>query len=536
MMMKPSKGRVAELVQMAALLALAGGVVGAAPAVAARTDHPSTAVNATLTDEPGALYVSPSGKSTGEDTSCENAKYSTIESAVTAAPSGGTVTVCTGTYSEDVLVSQPLVLQGQDATINATGLVNGIVVDSSNVTVSGFAITGARGEGIAVIPSGVLAGLTPPFAPVTHVTISDNTVSHDDTGYVAPAGCTAPDLYPGDCGGGILIDAVADSVVEDNDVNHNVDGILLVDDFGPSYGNLIKSNKVDDNVNECGITLPSHNSGAASYVAGPGGIGYQVTGLNPAVGGVYDNTVVDNVADGNGTGGFKANAAGSGAGILLASAGAGTAVYDNLIEDNEAHGNGLAGVTLHAHFLGGEYLNGNRIVGNDIGTNNVTGDTLDTPLSAADFATTGITLFTAVPITVTVSGNAISGDHFGIWSTPNVTFTGGGNSFSGVAVSSFREHAPFGSGLTAVGVGSTTATLIGFGVPNGSETVAFFQWGTGIPFYTATPPQTIGSGTGVVPFSANLTGLSPSTTYLFQLVLTNDYGTASGLTGTFTTT
>ena len=261
----------------------------------------------------GPLYVSPTGSSGGADTSCATAAYSTIQSAVTAAPIAGTVIVCHGTYAEDVLVSKALTLRGLHASINASGLTNGIVVVASGVTVKGFTVTGAQGEGIAVFPAGVLSHATPPFAPVADVQLLNNTVSSNDLGYVAPAGCTAPGLYPGDCGGGILLDAVASSVISGNTVEHNTDGILVVDDFGPTHDNLITGNTVSFNVNECGITLPSHNSGAATAVQNPNG-SYTVTGVNPTVGGVFNNTVAGNVVDFNGTGGYKNNAAGSGAG------------------------------------------------------------------------------------------------------------------------------------------------------------------------------------------------------------------------------
>ncbi len=482
----------------------------------------------------GPLYVSPTGSSGHADTSCATAAYSTIQSAVTAAPASGTVIVCHGTYAEDVLVSKALSLRGLHASINASGLNNGIVVVASGVTVKGFTVTGALGEGIAVFPAGVLGGGPPPYVPVSDVQLLDNTVSYDDTGYVAPAGCTAPNLYPGDCGGGILFDAVANSVISGNKVEHNVDGILVVDDFGPSHDNWISGNTVSNNVNECGITLPSHSGGAATAVQNPNG-SYTVTGLNPTVGGVFRNTVTGNIVDFNGTGGYKVNAAGSGAGVLLAGAGAGTAVYDNVIENNEMHGNGLAGVTLHAHYLGGEYVDGNKIIGNTIGRNNTKGDILDTPISSADFETTGIMLFSSMPAHVVVSGNTISSNHFGIWATPNLTLTGSPNSFSSVSVHTFLANTPFGSGLFATGVTSSSATLVGVAVPNGYTTTVYFQYGTSPPLFGVTTPTKIGAGDGIVGVSATLNGLSPSTTYLFQLVMTNANGTAAGFTGVFTT-
>jgi hypothetical protein len=486
----------------------------------------------------GVLYVSPTGSSGNPDTSCRTAAYSSISSAVSAASAGATVIVCKGTYAESVTVGKPLTLRGQTATVDATGKPFGIGVIVSHVTVTGFTVKNALGEGIAVVPGGALSGSCGtsghPCAPVTGVTISRNVVDHNNLGYVPPAGCSAP-LYPGDCGGGILLDTAAWSHVTSNTVEHNVDGILVVDDFGPTHNNAIIGNTAVDNVNECGITLPSHNPGAATAKQLPNG-NYVVTKLHPRAGGVYDNLVAGNISNGNGTAGFKANAAGSGAGILLASAGPGTAVYNNTVIHNKASGNGLAGVVIHAHYTGGEYLQGNKIIGNKIGRNNITGDNLDTPYTGADFATTGILVFSAMPISTLISGNTISNDTDGIWATPNVTLHGS-NTFIKVSTNVYRVRSPFGSALTTASVTSTSATLVGFAVPNGKPTTAYFQWGTSTqpPFYTATPPKKVGNGTKIVITTATLSHLTPNTTYYYWLVITNNNGTTTGVTQSFTT-
>ena len=67
---------------------------------------------------------------------------------VTAAAAGDTVVVCAGTYKETVAVAKALTLSGQGATIDATGLDNGVKITASNVTVSGFTVENATGEGI----------------------------------------------------------------------------------------------------------------------------------------------------------------------------------------------------------------------------------------------------------------------------------------------------------------------------------------------------------------------------------------------------
>ncbi len=60
--------------------------------------------------------------------------------------------------------------------------------------------------------------------------------------------------------------------------------------------------------------------------------------------------------------------------------------------DNRIYRNGIAGVTIHAHATG-QNLNGNRIIGNTIGRNNVLGDQIDLgpPVkNIPDLRTTGI--------------------------------------------------------------------------------------------------------------------------------------------------
>jgi hypothetical protein len=76
----------------------------------------------------------------------------------------------------------------------------------------------------------------------------------------------------------------------------------------------------------------------------------------------------------------------------------------------------------------------------------------------------------------------------------------------------------------------------GLAVPNGFATTVYVQFGTAPPLFGVTPPQKIGAGDGIVGVNATLTGLRPSTAYLFQLVMTNANGTSSGYTAVFTTT
>ena len=351
------------------------------------------------------LYVSPGGASGGADTSCATAAYTTINGAVTAAAAGDTVVACAGTYTEDVAVSKPLTLVGQGATIDATGFDNGVKISASYVTVTGFTVENATGEGIlAQQPNpvkGPVVGGTQLYTgvPITHVKIARNVVQHNDQGGL-PANaatttypeCQASGNVPGDCGEGIHLWSVADSSVLLNTVTDNVGGILLTDEFGPTHGNLIAGNVVTNNALDCGITLPSHNLAIDPKTLKP----------MPAFGGVYDNVVRNNITTGNG---------GAGVGIFAPFPGA--ASYDNVVKGNAISGNGEAGVSLHGH-APGAFVGGNQILDNVIGPNNLGGDQDVTP--APDLATTGILVWSAVtPIKVTISGNILFGSWYGIW-------------------------------------------------------------------------------------------------------------------------
>src|SRR5580658_1381226 len=56
------------------------------------------------------LWVNGSVAPSSPDNSCAHPGYSTIQSAVTASQSGATIHICTGTYAEQVQISQALSL------------------------------------------------------------------------------------------------------------------------------------------------------------------------------------------------------------------------------------------------------------------------------------------------------------------------------------------------------------------------------------------------------------------------------------------
>ena len=412
------------LVSSAAIATSAWLAVGVAGPASAHESHPH------------AVYVATNGSSANSGESCWSAKYSSIGAAVAAADSGGTVVVCHGTYAEDVIVGKPLRLIGRHATINAAGLENGIQVVASHVTVKGFTVENANGEGLLVgIASLADAPLLPKHSVVLeHVAIDHVAALHNDKGFngTEQGNCK----YPGDCGGGIHLNVVTKSSVQHSKVIGNADGILLTDDYGPASHNLIEGNWVSDNLTECGIVLPSHNSGAVSFDPST----FTVTGRNPTVGGIYDNVVRNNVTLRNGT--AKAppqfGGGGSGSGIGIFGSGPGTGAYDNLIEGNWSADNGLAGFTIHAHHPGGEDVNGNSVVHNTFGTNNKGGDGYDGP-PVTDFQTTGIAVFSVPAVHMRITGNVIFHNSIGVWLSKTVTAEGlNGNHFRQVTTKVVR--------------------------------------------------------------------------------------------------
>jgi nitrous oxidase accessory protein NosD len=386
------------------------------------------------------LYVSARAKQWNSDRSCRSAAFKTIQSAVNAAPAGGTVVVCPGTYHEQVVVAKPLTLAGKQATIDQAGVMPtfqvtlpapigtqtifaAVVMVSSNINFTGFTVRNAQGEGI------VAAGLE---GTVSHIVIARNTVVHNDLGGGVPPKstyflCAAEGPVPGDCGEGVhFAGGVAYSTIRDNFIADNSGGVLLTDDVGPTHDNVVEGNVVTDNTADCGITVPGHNPGAVNSAGVP----------QPSVAGVYRNVIRDNVVTGNGV-------QGEGAGVLFANGAAGTASYDNLVEGNYIAGNGLSGVTMHAHGPAtNEDLNGNVIVGNSIGKNNLDGDTLDGPPGPSDLKTTGVLVFSGgTPVTVTVAHNHIFDNHFGIWlSQPVKAFGLRTNKFRHVIIRIFVQH------------------------------------------------------------------------------------------------
>ena len=349
----------------------------AAPTASATTATQTTARGGGLPGSFGGLVVV--GPTTGHG--CGGAyAFPTISAGVDAVSPGGVVVVCPGLYTEDVTVAKSVTLIGYGATVqpdaddsnplsDVLGGNNAFTVLAPNVTIRGFTVQGATTDGVFVLGDHAL---------VQGVTATDNVIN------------------------GINIDGSSHSVVKGNTLTRNGGGIELSNDpeaagisvpgsTGTATYDLVVGNHIFGNPQACAIYLVDHAGGGAE--------------------GIHNNVIQGNTVTDNATEGF-------GAGVLLASPVPGGAVYDNLIAANTITGNGLPGVAVHSH-VPGQNFSGNSIVGNTIGTNNILG------LESDDAETTGVFIGSQDPLTITVSHNTISDNHYGIFTAgPSVTVTG----------------------------------------------------------------------------------------------------------------
>jgi len=372
----------------------------------------------------------------------------TISAAVAAAAYRDTILVGSGTYKEQVTITNAVSLVAVNPldppVIDAKGLNNGVYVNGLAaapgegvlyVVIKGFEIKGANYEGILVVNG-------------SDITIEGNHVHDNNKGLdlsstpVTCPGIPAFETNEGsDCGEGIHLIGTNRSTIIHNESDHNSGGILITDETGPSDRNLVSSNFVHDNPYACGITMASH---------GP----YPV----PAVPfskfsyGVFRNTVQSNESAHNGLG-----LPGAGAGVGIFAAVPGYASYENSVLNNDLHDNGLPGVTMHSHAnfptpLNPPYLNDNVIVGNHIHGN--AADTADATTSGP----TGINIFGVGGIHGTViSQNVFDDEAIDIAvNVPTGQFDAHFNNFSAASV-----------GIANLAGGSITATENWWHCPGG---------------------------------------------------------------------
>jgi hypothetical protein len=121
--------------------------------------------------------------------------------------------------------------------------------------------------------------------------------------------------------------------------------------------------------------------------------------------------------------------------------------------------------------------------------------------------------------------------HFRLVATSNSgTIYGGDRTFSTLA----PTGAPGVTTNPATNVASFSATLNSSVYPHGLTTTVYFQYGTTTGYGHTTASQTK-TGNTYQSVSANISGLTASTTYHFRIVATNSAGTRYGSDRTFTT-
>jgi hypothetical protein len=111
-----------------------------------------------------------------------------------------------------------------------------------------------------------------------------------------------------------------------------------------------------------------------------------------------------------------------------------------------------------------------------------------------------------------------------------------GNSNGGDMTFTTLTMAPTASTVAATGITNTIATLNGTLNANNSSTTVFFDYGLTVAYGTTVSgvPSPV-TGNVATPVSANLTGLTPNTTYHYRVRGTNVAGTTNGTDMTFFT-
>jgi len=255
---------------------------------------------------PSVVYVS---NTHSGSTACRHTPVASVQQGVDLVARGGTVTVCAGSYPENVTIRKPLTLRGLSGSVIDPVVPQGVAirVQADHVTVTGLTVTGA-GDGV--------------FVETDFVTISGNVVT--DT-----------------VGLGIGLRGTRNSVVQNNRVVGTLNGIYLADSgVAAARSNRIVGNVVTDSRGGAGIWIVDDTSFGV-------------------IGNVVQGNEVDRSHD------FFAG----GITIVVVSEGGGV-LRDNRLMGNTASGNDHAGIEIIVADATAD-VSGNWIVGNNLGTNNV---------------------------------------------------------------------------------------------------------------------------------------------------------------------
>ncbi len=389
--------------------------------------------------------------------------YTTIGAAVSAALAGDEVDIGAGEYNEGVVITKPLSLVGAGADasiINAKGQANGIYIDGLDnsglfsVLVTGLTVSNANFEGILVTNA-------------SSVVIAQNHVVGNDQAlnYAAGTCLNQPAFETNegmDCGEGIHLVGVTFATIANNEVEMNSGGILLSDETGQTYENVITSNSVHDNALDCGITLASHAPSPQASSKIPYG--------------VFSNTISNNSVMRNGL-------VGAGAGVGIFAPGPGNLAFSNKVIGNVIMNNGQPGVTVHNHAVApgapSPNLNGNVIMHNYIAGNHADTGQTATP------GTAGINIFSLAPIyAMEISENTIQDeDNDVVFNSP------------GALDVHLNNLLGSGTGVADLGDGQVNATINYFGCPGGPGTAGCTKI-NGVPVNSSAP---LGTPVGSAP-------------------------------------
>jgi hypothetical protein len=252
------------------------------------------------------------------------------------------------------------------------------------------------------------------------------------------------------------------SVVAENLSDHNSGGILVTDETGPNYANLITENVVKWNGEACGITLASHPAAAIAHPMGPLSFG------------VFQNTVLKNESSYNGLNN------GGGAGVGMYAAGPGNINYGNVAIGNLLIGNGLPGVAMHNHAsVPGAppvTLRDNSVIDNYFRGNGADSE------DAATAGPTAINIYGVLPLTgMVVIGNDVDDEAIGISFNTPATATGAPPQLQ----AHLNQFDPKTIGISTLGTATVDGTLNWWGCAKGpgvancasaTAGVAFTPW------------------------------------------------------------
>lgn len=102
--------------------------------------------------------------------------------------------------------------------------------------------------------------------------------------------------------------------------------------------------------------------------------------------------------------------------------------------------------------------------------------------------------------------------------------------------SDLRPFSPGAETVSAALLTETSAALNGMAHPGGTNTSAWFQWGTTTNYGNTTSPQAVGSGTSNTNFNRLVSGLASGVTHHFRTVASNALGVAFGTNQSFVPT